>query len=71
MEIDRPIPYSPKMASRRPVPASEKLRDEAGATDRGYDDWKQAKIERALEQAIDRESLIPAETVWRDLGLER
>ena len=42
-----------------------------GPPERGYRKWKQAKIERALAQAEDRSSLIPAEQVWRDLGLER
>jgi hypothetical protein len=33
-------------------------------------EWKQAKVKRGLEQANDRASLIPADKVWRDLGLE-
>jgi hypothetical protein len=36
----------------------------------GHAAWKQAKVERGLEQANDRASLIPADKVWRDLGLE-
>jgi hypothetical protein len=36
----------------------------------GHVAWKQAKVKRGLEQANDRASLIPADKVWRDLGLE-
>jgi hypothetical protein len=36
----------------------------------GHAAWKQAKVKRGLEQANDRASLIPADKVWRDLGLE-
>lgn len=35
----------------------------------GYRAWKREKIERAKAQAGDRASMIPAEQVWRDLGL--
>ena len=36
----------------------------------GHAAWKQVKVKRGLEQANVRASLIPADKVWRDLGLE-
>jgi hypothetical protein len=41
-----------------------------GPKEPGYDAWKRAKIERALASSKDRRNLIPAEQVWRELGLE-
>lgn len=52
-------------------PAEDKIRETGGRSERGYADWKRAKIERGLEQAKDRAKMIPAEQVLRDLGLER
>lgn len=52
------------------IPA-EKLEEDSSPPEPGYDSWKRRKIESAKAQARDRESLIPAEQVWRDLGLER
>lgn len=40
------------------------------ARELGYDAWKRAKIERAVAEAKKREAMVPAEQVWRDLGLE-
>jgi hypothetical protein len=57
------------MASRI-APISEKIADEPGSPERGHAAWKKAKVERGLAQAKDRNSLIPAEQVWRDLDLE-
>lgn len=37
---------------------------------RTYKAWKRDKVERGMEQAKDRAGLIPADKVWRDLGLE-
>jgi len=37
----------------------------------GYAAWKRVKIERGLEQARDRSTMIPVEQIWRDLTLER
>lgn len=48
-----------------------KITERACRTERGYDAWKRAKIERGLEQADDRDSLIPLEKILRDFGLER
>jgi hypothetical protein len=45
--------------------------EEAGPAEQGYDQWKLAKIQKALAEADKREKLIPAEQVWRDLDLER
>jgi len=39
--------------------------------DAGYDAWKRAKIEAALEEAKDRSTLIPLEQVWKRFGFER
>lgn len=48
--------------------------DEATRTDlsreHGYTAWKRTKVERAVAEAKAREGMIPAEQVWRDLGLE-
>lgn len=49
----------------------EKLNDAGGAPERGYDAWKRAKIEKGLEQAKDREAMIPISGILRDFGLER
>jgi hypothetical protein len=49
----------------------EKLEDGVGSTERGYDAWRGAKIERGLGQSRDRDAMIPVEQVWRDLSLER
>lgn len=57
------------MATRNKVP-DYKIRDTDEPKAPGYDAWKRAKIEKALEEAKDRSSLIPAEEVWRRLGLE-
>jgi hypothetical protein len=39
--------------------------------EKGHDAWARRKIARGLVEAADREQLIPADKVWRDLGLER
>ena len=36
----------------------------------GYAVWKRAKIERGLEESINRDAMIPEARVWQDLGLE-
>ena len=53
------------------APSLHKIADTGEAPERDHTAWKRAKIERGLAQAGDRASLIPAEKVWRDLGLER
>jgi hypothetical protein len=55
----------------RTAPPDHKVAETGERPERGYAAWKRAKIERALAQAEDRDSLIPAENLWRDLGLER
>lgn len=52
-------------------PLNEKLDEAGGAPERGYDAWKRAKIEKGLEQAKDRDAMIPAAQILRDFGLER
>jgi hypothetical protein len=53
------------------VPLADKLSDETGATERGYDAWKRAKVERGLAQAKNRAAMIPAEQVLDTLKLAR
>ena len=53
------------------APPTHKIADTGETPEHGHAAWKRAKIERGLAQAGDRASLIPAEKVWRDLGLER
>ncbi len=48
-----------------------KVADLPGSVEKGYAGWKQSKVARGLTQAKDRESLIPAEQVWREFDLER
>ena len=52
------------------APPTNKIADTGVTPEHGHAAWKRAKIERGLAQAEDRASLIPAEQVWRDLGLE-
>lgn len=52
------------------IPPTHNIADSDEPVVPGHAAWKQAKVERGLEQANDRASLIPADKVWRDLGLE-
>ena len=52
------------------IPPKHNIADSDEPVAPGHAAWKQAKVERGLEQANDRASLIPADKVWRDLGLE-
>jgi hypothetical protein len=56
------------MATRSKAP--EWLDPADGPREPGYDAWKRAKVARALKQTEDRTGMIPAEQVWRELGLE-
>ena len=59
------------VAGMKPHTASEPAKlEESGPMEPGYQQWKQAKVEAGLAEASDRESLISAEQVWRDLDLE-
>lgn len=49
----------------------EKVADRDGVAERGYASWKRTKVETGLAQSKKRDDMIPAEKVWRDLGLER
>lgn len=53
------------------APTDHKTADIGAPTEHGYARWKREKVERGLEQAKDRDSMIPSERVWRNLGLER
>ena len=57
------------MTTKASAPA-HKIADTDEPTARAYKAWKRDKVERGLEQAKDRAELIPADKVWRDLGLE-
>ena len=48
-----------------------KVADEQVSAEKGYAAWKRNKVERGLKQAKNRESLIPAQHVWREFDLER
>ena len=47
-----------------------KVTDAQGSVEKNYAAWKRAKVERGLKQAKDRDSLIPAQQVWREFNLE-
>ena len=64
------IRYHSNMAIKASPPA-HKIADTGETPERGHAVWKRSKIELGLKQAEDRASLIPADKVWRDLGLER
>ena len=52
-------------------PELEKLNDHDGAVEHGYASWKLGKVENGLAQSKKRDGMIPADRVWRELGLER
>lgn len=52
-------------------PPEYKTADTDEAVQVGHAAWKREKVMRGLEQAKDREHLIPPDQVWRNLGLER
>lgn len=47
-----------------------KVTETGESPEKGHDDWARRKIVRGLAEAADRDRLIPADKVWRDLGLE-
>jgi hypothetical protein len=53
------------------APSDPKTADTGVPIETGHAKWKRIKVERGLEQAKDRDSMIPAERIWRHLGLER
>jgi hypothetical protein len=57
------------MVATTAIPA-HKISDSDEPKVRGHEAWKRKKIVKGQEQAKDRASLIPAENVWRELGLE-
>jgi len=60
------------MSDLRENPTFEELTQPCEpSTDPDYLAWKERKIRKALEQAQDRSTLIPAAKVWEKLGLER
>lgn len=60
--------HNPAMRNARPL--DDKLKDASGAPERGYAGWKRAKVETGLEQSRDRDAMIPAEKLLRNLGIE-
>jgi hypothetical protein len=53
------------------LPPEYKTADTREAAERGYEKWKREKVAKGMKQATDRDAMIPAEHIWRDLGLER
>lgn len=53
------------------LPPEHKTADTGEPVESGHAKWKREKIAIGLEQAKDRDAMIPAERVWRELGLER
>lgn len=63
----------PYVSGMRDIPRAslhEKLHESDALPEPDYDRWKRAKVERGLTEWRDTDRLIPAEQVWRDLGLE-
>jgi hypothetical protein len=58
------------MATKPAVPAA-KIADTGETAQRGHAAWKRGKVLRGIEQAENRDGLIPSNQVWRKLGLER
>ena len=50
---------------------AEKIDETGVPAESDYQAWKRRKIEASKAQSEDRDSMIPADQVWRDLGLER
>lgn len=50
------------------VPQCQPEAEPSEAPEPGYAEWKRAKVERGLAQTRDREAMIPAERIWRDLS---
>lgn len=48
-----------------------KMADTGEPVERGYKAWKAKKIEQGISESNDRSKMIPADKVWRELGLER
>lgn len=49
---------------------AELTSEQPGPQDPGYDAWLEAKLDRARQEAKDPSKLVPAEQVWKELGLE-
>lgn len=58
------------MRTDPPLSLDDLLKDEGAEPGPDHDAWARAKIERALEGMKDQTTLVPAEQVWRELGLE-
>jgi hypothetical protein len=56
--------------ARKITPPAHKIAETAEPQAKGYAVWKRAKVEAGLAQAANRDALIPADKVWRDLGLD-
>ena len=52
------------------VDSQEKVAESDAPAERGHAAWKRAKVERGLNQAKDRDAMIPAERILRDFKLE-
>ena len=47
-----------------------KIADTGEPVERGYKGWKANKIEKGISESKDHSKMIPADKVWRELGLE-
>ncbi len=52
-------------------PDPGKLVDQEDLAERGYASWKRDKVKTGLQQSQNRDVMIAADKVWRELGLER
>ena len=52
-------------------PELEKIAEIDGPPEFGFHAWKRTKVETGQEQSKDRDKMIPADKMWRELGLER
>ena len=57
------------MKSTEAIP-SFKISEQDSSPEVSYEAWKRKKIVKGLAQTKDRASMIPADQVWRELGLE-
>jgi len=71
MEFRWPNRYIGLMKPQLDISFDEKIGETDVAPERGYDAWFRRKIARGLDEARNRDGLISAEQLWRDLGLER
>ena len=66
------LPKIGYISSMKPTASlADKLDDDIGVTEPGYEAWKRAKVERGIAQAKNRAAMTPAEQVLDTLKLAR